>query len=226
MGASNSKEAKPLEKQETPQKGRRNRSHSTKEKYNSADSQAPLAAREARLDMHRSSAVRSQRHQSTAESYTTVRSSRHRDSDIEGGGTQPTAATTFNTRTPGSEEHDGVQVDDHEGHSNVTRPPPPARLVQLSELIDPETLPIDTQIRSPSGTLLGFEQFLVHPNRPRSIRERQEDIMERVRAASRVGQQDEPEEDVAPLPSITAREDDSVKKERSGCCGLWCFESA
>ncbi len=58
---------------------------------------------------------------------------------------------------------------------------------RLSELIDPEDLPMDCHIRSPSGHLLAVEQFLVHPDRPRSIRERQRDIREKVRAASRLG---------------------------------------
>ena len=226
MGASNSKERERSEKQETLRKGRRDRWHSTKEKYNSADSQAPLAAQDARLDVRRSSTVESQRHRSTAESYATVRSSQHRYNDIDGGGMRPTATTACITQSFDFKERDEVHVDDQEGHSNVTRPPPPARLVQLDELIDPETLPIDTQIRSPSGTLLGFEQFLVHPNRPRSIRERQEYIMEKVRAASRVGHQDEPREEVPLLPSIVPEDDGLVEKRRSRCWGLSCFGSA
>ena len=55
------------------------------------------------------------------------------------------------------------------------------------ELIDPAELPIDSHVRSPSGRLLAPEQFLVHPDRPLSIRERQEEIREKVRTASRLG---------------------------------------
>jgi len=73
-----------------------------------------------------------------------------------------------------------------EGHSNVTRPPPPPRLHRLSELLDPAKLD-GGHVRSPSGNILAPDQFLAHPDRPRSIRERQEDIREKVRAASRLG---------------------------------------
>lgn len=42
-------------------------------------------------------------------------------------------------------------------------------------------------IRSPSGNLLAAEAFLQHPDRPLSLRERQEIIRARVRAVSRLG---------------------------------------
>lgn len=80
-----------------------------------------------------------------------------------------------------------IRIDDLTGHSNVSRPPKPPRIRRLSELIDPAEVPIDAHIRSPSGNLLAPEQFLFHPDRPLSIRERQEEIRERVRTASRLG---------------------------------------
>ena len=70
------------------------------------------------------------------------------------------------------------------------RAPAPPHLRRLSELIDPHDLSIDSHVRSPSGNLLGPAQFMAHPDRPRSIRERQEKIRDRVRAASRAGADD------------------------------------
>lgn len=83
------------------------------------------------------------------------------------------------------------QAHELEGHSDVTRPPPPPRIHSLSELIDPAELPIDSHVRSPSGNLLAPEQYLVHPNRPRSMRERQQEIREKTRNASRLGEQND-----------------------------------
>ncbi|KYG41345.1 hypothetical protein M433DRAFT_8022 [Acidomyces richmondensis BFW] len=76
-----------------------------------------------------------------------------------------------------------------EGHSNVSRPPLPPQLHRLSELVDPAMLPDGSHVRSLSGTIYTPEAFCTHPNRPRSIRERQENIREKVkqaRAASRL----------------------------------------
>ena len=110
-----------------------------------------------------------------------------------------------------------------EGHSNVTRPPPPPRLLRLSELIDPAKLGVDGHVRSPSGNVLAPEQFLVHPDRPRSIRERQERIREQVRAASRLGVEVEVEEETKKVGSLcpmrVCRCADIVQKR--SCCS--CF---
>lgn len=96
-----------------------------------------------------------------------------------------------------------TQIHELEGHSNVSRPPPPPRLRHLSELIDPADLPVDAYVRTPSGNLLAPEQFLVHPDRPRSLRERQEDIREKVRAASRLGVQVETAQAEAPKEKVS-----------------------
>ena len=71
-----------------------------------------------------------------------------------------------------------------EGHSDVSRPPQPSRLRRLSELIDPLTLGERSHVRSPSGQILGAAEFMAHPGRPLSIRERQEAIREKVRATT------------------------------------------
>ncbi|RMY77770.1 hypothetical protein D0863_01101 [Hortaea werneckii] len=76
------------------------------------------------------------------------------------------------------------QVHHTEGHSDVSRPPRPSRLRRLSELIDPLTLGAKSHVRSPSGQILGAAEFMAHPGRPLSIRERQEAIREKVRAAT------------------------------------------
>lgn len=98
------------------------------------------------------------------------------------------AITVASSRDPQSfSNNQAVRIDDTEGHSNVSRPPPPPRLRRLSELIDPEDINPNARVRSPSGNLLAAEEFLKHPDRPPSMRERQEIIRERVRAASRLG---------------------------------------
>jgi len=86
-----------------------------------------------------------------------------------------------------------VSTHEFQGHADVTLPAPPPPIHRLSELIDVATLPIDEVVRSPSGRLLPVEDFLVHPDRPRSMRERQEEIRERleeIRARSRLGMVD------------------------------------
>lgn len=77
-----------------------------------------------------------------------------------------------------------VQVHELDGHSNITRPPPPPRLRHLSELIDPEDIPRNSHVRSPSGNVLGAAEYAAHPDRPLSMRERRKEILKRVRAAS------------------------------------------
>ncbi|KAI7160201.1 hypothetical protein KC352_g26994, partial [Hortaea werneckii] len=57
-------------------------------------------------------------------------------------------------------------------------------LRRLSELIDPLTLGERSHVRSPSGQILGAAEFMAHPGRPLSIRERQEAIREKVRATT------------------------------------------
>jgi hypothetical protein len=106
--------------------------------------------------------------------------------------TQPRPRTNRNSRLPStnprySDTPYHFYVDPVEGHSDVSRPPQPPRIHSLSELIDPAEISIDSHVRSPSGNLLAPEQFLVHPARPRSMRERQQEIREKVRAASRLG---------------------------------------
>ena len=116
---------------------------------------------------------------------------------------------------------DRIEVDEQEGHSDVTRPPPPPRLRRLSELIDPHELTVDSHVRSPSGNLLAVEQFLVHPDRPRSIRERQEHIRGRVRAASRLGQESQAPGNGNPEPQTGGdkKSDRQCKFLLCGCFG-------
>lgn len=61
----------------------------------------------------------------------------------------------------------------------VTRPGLPRQLTRLSSLIDPAGLGEGWKVKSPSGNLLGPNAFIDRPDRPLSVRERQE----RVRAA-------------------------------------------
>ncbi|TKA56534.1 hypothetical protein B0A55_09037 [Friedmanniomyces simplex] len=144
------------------------------EKHTSADSTAPFAIKAAALNIDRSATIDKRTsfgEKSLGRSRTNTmsfHSSTHTASDLDTAALPPT-------------------IHELDGHSNITRPPPPLRLRHLSELIDPAELPIDAHVRSPSGHLLAPEQFLVHPDRPLSIRERQAEIRERVRAASRLG---------------------------------------
>jgi hypothetical protein len=135
----------------------------------------------------------------------------------------PHYSTIRSSSAPESQSHheDPLEIDEQEGHSNVTRPPPPPRLRRLSELIDPNELTIDSHIRSPSGNLLAVEQFLVHPDRPKSIRERQEQIRERVRAASQLGREVESTHAEKPAsgPAIAEREEGWWKWLLCGCFG-------
>jgi hypothetical protein len=118
-------------------------------------------------------------------------------------------------RIPQSTQPNRFSIHAIEGHSDVTRPPPPPRIRRLSELIDPADIPIDYSVRSPSGNLLAPEQFLARPNRPLSIRERQAEIQKRVRQASRLGEQAETVQNDA----VRRANEDSMGWR--SCCG--CF---
>lgn len=61
----------------------------------------------------------------------------------------------------------------------ISYPGLPRRVTHISQLIDPTELQEGWMVRSPSGNLLGPSEFLQHPERPLSLRERQE----RVKAA-------------------------------------------
>lgn len=63
--------------------------------------------------------------------------------------------------------------------SEVSKPALPRQITHLSNLIDPADLVEGWKVRSPSGNLLGPGEFINHPERPLSLRERQE----RVKAA-------------------------------------------
>ncbi|KAK5115846.1 hypothetical protein LTR85_009440 [Meristemomyces frigidus] len=164
------------------------------EKHASADSTTPLAANAAKLDFPQTPIV--DKHGSFSE--------------------KSLGRSRANTMSEDSITTCPLKVHELEGHSDVSRPPPPPRLRRLSELIDPAGLPTDSRVRSPSGHLFAPEQFLVHPDRPRSIRERQEDIREKVRAASRLGVQSETADE---QPEEKVKEKKGRKKR--ACCS--CF---
>jgi hypothetical protein len=174
--------------------GRSNTTSPNQEKHNSADSKTPLTSHATGLSAPRSPSPNQQH----------------------------TIAANSSPKANANNQHtDGIEVDEQEGHSNVTRPPPPPRLRRLSELIDPHELTIDSHIRSPSGNLLAVEQFLVHPDRPRSMRERQEQIREKVRAASRLGQTLENVESEEPRarPKQTEKTKGKLRWFLCGCFG-------
>ncbi|KAK4991977.1 hypothetical protein LTR66_003635 [Elasticomyces elasticus] len=68
-----------------------------------------------------------------------------------------------------------------DGDSGILPPAPPQRLNRLEELIDPEEIDNDGHVfvKSPSGNLLGHDDFAAREDRPPCFRERQE----RIRAA-------------------------------------------
>ena len=76
------------------------------------------------------------------------------------------------------------EVHELDGHSNVTRPTPPRALRHLSDLIDPADLAAGSHVRSPSGNMLTAAEFAAYPDRPMSLRERREAVMQRTAAAS------------------------------------------
>lgn len=156
MGSTQSKQSK--KESNTP--GRSKSASPYQEKHNSADSKTPLT-QHADFDIPRSLSL-----------------NRHISLGAQSNKTNVSSPAAI--QSPPT-----IEIDEQEGHSDVTRPPPPPQLRRLSELIDPHDVAMDSQIRSPSGNLLAPEQFLVHPDRPKSIRERQEQINARVRAASR-----------------------------------------
>ncbi|QIW94655.1 hypothetical protein AMS68_000173 [Peltaster fructicola] len=65
--------------------------------------------------------------------------------------------------------------------NSITRPSRPSRKHTLSELIDLDNLNPGDLVESPSGDLLSLEAARLRPDRPPSIRERQERILSRVR---------------------------------------------
>ncbi|MCJ1295822.1 hypothetical protein MMC34_007386 [Xylographa carneopallida] len=96
---------------------------------------------------------------------------------------------------------------DTNAFSDITPPAPPQRLNHMSELIDPyDLLGISAEdnikaamnnvagstdrnkklpklVQSPSGRLLGAQEYIADPRRPLAIRERQESILKAVAAA-------------------------------------------
>ena len=182
------------------------------EKHNSADSKAPLTKHAANFP-RTPSLDRQGSFLGHGASLTQSRSCPDDHEEVQ-------ATPRNSTIRVVSQSSSTIRVDELEGHSNISRPPPPLRLRHLSELIDPAELTVDSHIRAPSGNLLAPEQFLTHPNRPRSIRERQEEIKEKVRAASRLGIEAEKVDDQKP----PMKDDDSKKKKErrsSFVCG--CF---
>ncbi|MCJ1376942.1 hypothetical protein MMC17_000032 [Xylographa soralifera] len=96
---------------------------------------------------------------------------------------------------------------DAECFREITRPAPPQRLNRVSELIDPHDLlnisaednikaammneagstgrnkKLPKLVQSPSGRILGAQEYIANPKRPLAIRERQESILKAVAAA-------------------------------------------
>ena len=212
MGSSQSKGVKTEEQQQWRSKAE----SPSQEKHNSADSQAPLADHAANFGFPRTPSV--DRH--TSFRLGLLHTNDSTDNQIQHDlATSPATAAAIRLVNKLSST---VQIDGQEGHLNVSRPPPPPRIRHLSELIDPSELSIDSHVRSPSGNMLAPEQFLVHPDRPRSIRERQEMITEKVRAASRLGLEAENASDEKhSAPSKQAGDGQTKAKRKRGACG--CF---
>ena len=191
-----------------------NRSSPNQEKHNSADSKAPLAEHAAKFSLP---------DRVSEDNYPPINdksalSPRIRTTDVADGKRTRSVPTPRTSRS--------TNIDVLEGHSDASRPPPPPRIHHLSELIDPTELHIDSHIRSPSGHLLAPEQFLVHPDRPKSIRERQEEIREKVRAASRLGLERTSAEHTMPSKERmgSPEKSEKVKKGKKRiCCGLGRF---
>ncbi|KAK3721513.1 hypothetical protein LTR37_003069 [Vermiconidia calcicola] len=214
MGSSHSKQTT-NDNLKASKNGNRGKSSSpNQEKHNSADSKAPLTKHVADLDISRTLSL--EPNTTFGEGDTSLRQFRTRSQDEdEIRQIHITSPEGIRITSP-----EGIQVDELEGHSNITRPPTPPRIRRLSELIDPLEIDVDTTIRSPSGNLLAPEQFLSHPDRPRSIRERQQEIRDKVRAASRLGVEAANGDDEKPPSSGNHM---TKKKSERSCRKCWCF---
>jgi len=82
----------------------------------------------------------------------------------------------------------------------------------LSALIDPADIPVGGHVRTPSGNLLGLDQYLAQPERPLSIRERQEAIRERVLAARRAVEEAQAQAELEGSRVEAARKEEKDKK--------------
>jgi len=122
--------------------------------------------------------------------------------------------------------------------SSITPPAPPRRLTHLSELIDldelfPNGQVIDSRsptplahlpnasrrtiVQSPSGQELDAYAYLSRPDRPLTVQERQQRILERLQQESRL----ETERRKETLRMMTAREEIARRKRgQRGCRGL------
>lgn len=98
----------------------------------------------------------------------------------------------------------------------ISRPATPPRLVRMSALLDPNDLILHNfTVRSPSGNVLGPNAYFAHPDRPLSMRERQE----RVRAEIEAAILNANRKRVRGAAEATEAEDAEDANEESWC---WC----
>lgn len=148
-----------------------------------------------------------------------------------------TISTVYNS-PPNSPSSPTSPTDSNTG---ITPPAPPPRLIRLSEIIDPREVlqaeyeakleelptiprrasqPLSTPrtpsrglVQSPSGNVLGAEEFISHPDRPLALWERQERV---VQATRKELERHEAETRAEVMSRISMR---SVAKKKRGCCG-------
>jgi len=123
---------------------------------------------------------------------------------------------------------------------SITPPAPPRRLTHLSELIDldelfPNGQVIDSRsptplaylpnasrrtiVQSPSGQELDAYTYLSRPDRPLTVQERQQRILERLRQESQL----ETERRKETLRMMVAREEIARRKRGRRACGGCCL---
>ncbi|MCJ1242780.1 hypothetical protein MMC14_010789 [Varicellaria rhodocarpa] len=70
--------------------------------------------------------------------------------------------------------------------NGISRPGPAPNVTHLSACIDPKTLDPHVSVVSPSGERMDYDHWFQDPERPPSIRERQEAIMQKFQMQTRV----------------------------------------
>lgn len=103
-----------------------------------------------------------------------------------------------------------------EGYADVSRPPStPRHVLRISGIIDLNDIAVNGHVESPSGQIMTREEYANHPDRPLTLRERQQKILQRVRE-----EQEREQQQRAALAALnnegeTAEQKNAAKKAKS-----------
>lgn len=104
-----------------------------------------------------------------------------------------------------------------EGYADVSRPPStPRQVLRISGIIDLNDIAANGHVESPSGQIMTREEYANHPDRPLTLRERQQKILQRVRE-----EQEREQQQRAALAALnnegeTAEQKSAAKKAKPG----------